>query len=83
MADLSNTSSVHLYNQEVVNLKTLFAQRFDFQTTNRDIINQYRIYKFNHEYAEMNAEDYCLLDFIQMDFAEFEARHFDELNNTT
>ncbi len=31
----------------------------------------------------MNVEDYCLWDFIQMDFAEFEARHFDELNNTT
>ncbi len=47
------------------------------------MINQYTIYKFNHEYAEMNVEDYCLWDSIQMDFAEFEERHFDELNNTT
>ncbi len=83
MAGPSSTSSVHSYDQEVVNLKTLLAQGFDFQTTDRDMINQYTIYKFNHEYAEMNVEDYYLWDSIQMDFAEFEARHFDKLNNTT
>ena len=83
MASFLNTSSVHLYDQDVVNLKTLFTQGFDFQTTNCDIINQYTIYKFNHEYAEINVEDYCFWDSIQKDFVEFEARYFDELNNTT
>ncbi len=83
MAGPLSTSSIHLHDQEVVNLKTLFAQGFNFQTTHRDMINQYTIYKFNHEYVEINVEDYCLWDSIQIDFAEFKTRHFNELNNTT
>ncbi len=83
MAGPSSTSSIHSHDQEIVNLKTLFAQGFDFQRTDRDMINQYTTYKFNHEYAKMNVEDYCLWDSIQMNFAEFETRHFDELNNAT
>ena len=83
MASCLSTSSVHLQDQAVVNLKTLFAKEFNFQTIDHDMINQYTIYKFNHEYAEMNIEDYCLWDSIQIDFAEFETRYFDELKNIT
>ena len=31
----------------------------------------------------MNVEDYCLWNSINLYFAKFEARHFDELNNLT
>lgn len=43
MVSLLSTSSIYLYNQEVVNLNTLFAQGFaqgfDFQITDHDKIN--------------------------------------------
>ena len=45
------------------------------------MINQYIIYKFNHEYVDINIEDYYFQNYIQLDFAKFEVRYFDELNN--
>ena len=30
----------------------------------------------------MNLKGYYLWDFIEMDFVEFKAKHFDKLNNT-
>lgn len=47
------------------------------------MINQYPIYKFNYKYIEINVKDYSFLDFIQRDFAKFEARYFDKFNNLT
>lgn len=45
------------------------------------MIYQYKIYKFNHKYAEMNVKNYCFCDSIQIDYAKFEAKYFDKLNN--
>ena len=59
MACFLSTFSIHLHNQEVINLKTFVAQGFDFQTTNYDMINKYTIYNFNHKYAKMNIKNYC------------------------
>lgn len=47
------------------------------------MINKYTIYKFNHKYIEMNIKDYYLLNLIKIDFAKFEVKYFDELNNAT
>lgn len=35
------------YNQKVINLKSFFAQEFDFQITEGDITNKYAIYKIH------------------------------------
>lgn len=60
MANLLSISSFHLHDQQVINLKTFFVQKFDFQKTGYNMINQYIIYEFNHEYAKMNVKDYYL-----------------------
>ena len=78
----SAPSHVPSHDYEAADLKILFAQGFDFQTTDHDMINKYAIHKFNL-YAAANDEDYNLWDCIQVDFEKFEARHFDELHGST
>lgn len=46
------------------------------------MINKYIIFKFNHEYIKINVENYYFWDSIQLDFADFEVKYFNELNNT-
>lgn len=82
VAPLSN-SSIYIYNQKIVNLKTFFGQGFDFQTTDHNKINYYIIYQFNYKYTKMYIENHYFEDFIQTKFAKFEARYFDKLNNMT
>lgn len=81
MAGFLGVLNAFLHDQKIVNLKILFTQRFDFQTTDHNIINKYIIYKFNYKYKEMNIKDYCFQDSIQIDFAKFETKYFDRLNN--
>ena len=82
MAGPSSISSALSNDAKVINPKILFGHSFDIQKADNDLLNKYVIYKFN-QYAEMNVEDYCLWDSIQMYFAKFEARHFNELDNPT
>ena len=74
--------SASLHNLEVNNLNILFSPNFDIQTADFDLFNKYVIYKFN-QYVVGNIKDYSLWDSIQMDFANFEAKRFDELDNAT
>lgn len=69
-----------LHDPEINNLKILFECKFNFQKADNNLLNKYAIYKFN-QYAEINIKDYYLSDSIQMDFANFQVKHFDELDN--
>ena len=82
MAGPSSISSAASHDSKANNLKTLFARGLDFQTADHDLINNYIVHRVN-QYAARNLEDWSLWDSIQMDFAEFEAKHFDELDNDT
>lgn len=62
MAGPSSISSALLHNQEVANLKILFAQGFDIRTADHDLLNKLVIYKFN-QYRACNAEDYMYMYF--------------------
>ncbi len=44
---------------EAANLRILFAQGFDVQTADHDLLNKLVIYRFN-QYRALNAEDYYL-----------------------
>lgn len=73
--------SIPLHNLEVDNLNILFGPSFNICIADYDLFNKYIIYKFN-QYAIVNIKDYGLLYSIQIDFTNFEAKYFDELNNT-
>ena len=82
MAGLLSISSALSHDPETAYLKILFAQGFNIQTADHDLLNKFVIHRFN-QYAALDAEDYGLWDLIQMDFEKFEAKHFDELDSTT
>ena len=78
MAGVSSVSSVLSKSRDPKNidLKTLFVQGFNIETADHDLINKFVIHRFN-QYAALNAKNYRLWDFIQIDFEKFEAKHFD------
>ena len=78
----SSIASAALHDSKANNLKTLFARGLDFQTADHDLINNYIVH-WVYQYTAKNLENWSLWDSIQMDFAEFEANHFDELENNT
>ena len=80
MEDALSISSAALHDSKTNDLKTLFACGLDFQTADHDLINNYIVHQVN-QYAARNLKDWSLWDSIQIDFAEFEAKHFDELDN--
>lgn len=84
MADLSNIpnafSHTLFHNYEVINLRILFAQAFDIQTTDYDLLNKFVIHRFN-QYNAVNTEDYSLWDCIQIDFEKWESKYFNKLDN--
>ncbi len=82
MEGASSISSAVSHDSKANDLKTLFARGLDFQTADHDLINNYIVHGVN-QYAATNLEDWSLWDSIQMDFAKFEAKHFDELDNDT
>ncbi len=82
MTSLLSISSTVSYDSKANNLQTLFTHGLDFQTVDYDFINNYIVYRVN-KYVARNHEDWNFWDSIQMDFAEFEAKHFDELENDT
>ena len=53
----------------------------DLETANKALICKYVIYKF-HQYEEINAKDQSLWDVIQVDFKDFEERHFAQLTGS-
>ena len=71
----SSISSAPSHDPEA-DLKILFDNSIEIETTDHDILNKYAIQKFN-QYAAANAEDYSLWDCNQVDFEKFEAKHFD------
>ena len=86
MAGPSSISSAHSHgpsqDYEAANLKRFFAQGFDIQTADHDMLNKWVIHSLN-EYATLNTEDFDLWASIRMDFGKFEAKHFDELDSST
>ena len=58
----SSISSAASYNPEA-DLKILFDNSIEIETTDHDILNKYAIQKFN-QYAAANAKDYSLWDCI-------------------
>ncbi len=82
MADASSISSIALHDLKANDLKTPFACSLDFQTADHELINNYIVYWVN-QYSARNFKDWSLWDSIQIDFAEFEAKHFDELDDNT
>lgn len=82
MAGPSSISSAVSHDPEANDLKTVFARGLDIQTADNDQLNKFVIHRFT-QYAATNIEDYSLWDSIQMDFAEFEAKQFDELDTDT
>lgn len=71
-----------LHDSETVNLKALFAQRFNVEITDHDLINKFVLHRFN-QYVALNTKDYRLWDCIQIDFEKFEVRHLDKLDSVT
>lgn len=82
MTGLSSVSSTLLHDQEDDNFKTLFACSLDILIADHDLFNKFVIYKFT-QYIITNTEDFCFWNSIQMDFAEFEVKYFDELDIAT
>ena len=78
----SALSNARSQDQEAADLKILFGPSFNIQIADLDLLNKYVIYKFN-QYATVNTKDYSLWDSIEMDFAKFEAKNFDELDSAT
>ena len=78
----SYISSALSHDPEAVDLKVLFANGLNIETSDHDILNKYAIHRFN-QYAAAIAEDYSLWDCIQVDFEKFEAKHFDEFDGRT
>ena len=58
MAGALSVSSTPSRNLEA-DLKILFNNSIDIETTDHDIFNKYAIHKFN-QYAAANAKDYSL-----------------------
>ena len=77
----SNILNAPLHNPKA-DLKILFDNSIEIETTDHDILNKYAIQKFN-QYAAANAEDYSLWDCIQVDFEKFEMKHFDKFYGPT
>lgn len=63
MVGLSSILSIHshnsFYDYKATNLKASFAYKFQFQTTDYNIINKYVIHKFNL-YIAANNKDFSL-----------------------
>ena len=70
------------YNQEVANLRILFAQGFNIQTADHDLLNKLVIDRFN-QYKALNTKDYNFWNCIQIHFEKWKAKYFNKVDNTT
>ena len=77
-----STLSPLLLDHDAANLRSLFAQGFDFPMTNHDIINKYAIHKIN-QYTTADTKDFSLWNGIQVYFEKFEAKHFNKFKSNT
>lgn len=59
MASLLNVSNVLLHNLKTTNLEILFAQEFNIDKANHNLINKFVIHRFN-QYKALNAKDRSL-----------------------
>ena len=81
ITDFSSTSSTPLQDRKTANLTISLDNSINIETTDHDILNKYAIYKFN-QYTAINAKDYGLWNYIQVDFKKFEGKYFDQFYNS-
>lgn len=77
-----SVSSNLLHNPKTTNLEVFFAQRFNIQIADHDLINKFVIQKLN-QYTALNANDYQLWNCIEMNFEKFEAKYFNDIDSFT
>lgn len=63
MSDFSSTLNPLLHDYNATNLEILFAQGFNIQTAEYDLLNKFVIHMFN-QYRALNAKDWSLWDWI-------------------
>lgn len=74
------TNNKRVIDEPSNNLKHFFACGFNFQIADHDLISNYHI-NVSNQYGVINFKDQNLWDYISIDFAKFEIKHFDKLNN--
>lgn len=77
MLGFLNILSTFLHNFKPNNLKILFDNNIDIETTDHNIFNKYIIHKFN-QYIAINAKNYSFWNCIQIDFEKSEKKYFDK-----